>query len=148
MKELVAYLTFQGNAREAMGFYAKALGGKLEVMTFGEAHVPGVPAGAENGVMHARLLNGPVKLYASDTMPGMPFTAGDNVSIAMACESMAEVERAFKALSERGQVAMGLSEAPWAERFGMLTDRFGVLDVDVSGEGEGPDGGEIAALAL
>ena len=40
MKEVSTYLNFDGQAREAMTFYAKCLGAELHVMTFGD--VPGI----------------------------------------------------------------------------------------------------------
>ena len=38
-----------------------------------------------------------------------------------------EAERVFKALGEGGTVTMPMEKTFWAARFGMLTDRFGVL---------------------
>ncbi|MFS9598799.1 hypothetical protein Q6311_28015, partial [Klebsiella variicola] len=37
-----------------------------------------------------------------------------------------EARRIFEALSEGGTVTTPLAEVDWAERFGMVTDRFGV----------------------
>jgi PhnB protein len=48
------YLAFNGNAREAMEFYAGVLGGKLDIQTFGEAGQT-MPGADENNVMHAQL---------------------------------------------------------------------------------------------
>lgn len=126
MKELVTYLTFEGKTREAMTFYKQCFGGDLQIMTFGEAQVPNLPKGHENGVMHARLAKGPVSLMASDTLPGMPFTQGNNFSITIIPESRREAEQLFKSLGDRGQVTMPLEKTFWAELFGMVTDRYGV----------------------
>jgi PhnB protein len=38
----------------------------------------------------------------------------------------ADAERIFKALAEEGKVKIPLEETFWAERFGMVVDRFGV----------------------
>ena len=126
MKEINVYLTFDGNAREAMQFYAKALGAKLQLMTFGQMPDPNVPKEAKNKVMHARLSKGALAIMASDTMPGMPFTKGNNFSVSVACGSAKEAERLFKAFSEKGAVTMPLQKTFWADRFGALTDKFGV----------------------
>ena len=53
MKEIITYLTFDGNAREAMSFYAEALGGKLDIMTAGDSGQPSSSDEADR-VMHAR----------------------------------------------------------------------------------------------
>jgi PhnB protein len=125
MKALNTYLNFDGNAREAMEFYKTCLGAKLDIMTFGDSPMQ-VPPGAEKRVMHARLLNGSLTLMASDTMPGMPFQSGTNFSLAIECDTPQEVDKLFAALSAGGKVIMPVQETFWANRFGMLTDKFGV----------------------
>ena len=42
MKDVVTYLNFDGQTKEAMEFYAKALGGELFLMKGGD--IPGSPA--------------------------------------------------------------------------------------------------------
>jgi len=125
MKDLKTYLTFDGNCREAMQFYAKCLKGELQLVPFSD--VPGdVPKQAKDRIMHARLARRNAVVMASDTMPGMPFQQGNNFSIAIGCESQQEIEKLFAALGEKGKVTMPLQETFWAARFGMLTDRFGI----------------------
>ena len=69
MKDLTAYLNFDGNCRQAMKFYERCLGGELHLMPFSE--VPGDhPKEAKDRIMHARLAKGSASLMASDTMPG------------------------------------------------------------------------------
>jgi PhnB protein len=125
MKEIVAYLNFDGNCREAMTFYKKCLGGELMLSPFSE--MPGDhPKEAGDRIMHARLVNGRASLMASDTMPGMPFKPGNNFWISVHTDSLEETERAFTALSENGKVVMPLQDTFWGARFGMLTDQFGL----------------------
>jgi len=126
MKALVTYLNFDGNAREAMTFYAKCLGGDLTLSPFSE--MPGNhPPEAKDRIMHARISNGSdAVLMASDTMPGMPFHLGNNFSVSIPCESAQEIDQLFAALSEGGKVSMPLADQFWGARFGMLTDRFGI----------------------
>jgi PhnB protein len=119
------YLNFDGQTREAMTFYHQCLGGEFFIQSFGEANVP-TPAGSEDRVMHAAVKNGNALLMASDTMPGMTFTKGNNVHVNVACESLEEIERLFKALGDGVNVVMPLEDQFWGDRFGMLIDRFGV----------------------
>jgi PhnB protein len=136
MKELTAYLNFDGNAREAMEFYKTCLGAKLDIMTFGDSPMQ-APPGSEKRVMHARLTNGSLTLMASDTMPGMPFQQGTNFSLTIECDTPQEVDKLFAALSAGGKVTMPVQETFWASRFGMLTDKFGVnwmLDLGKPGQ--------------
>lgn len=138
MIAITPYLNFSGNCREAMEFYARALGGELWKMTFGESPMES-PEEAKDLILHASVMvKGAPVVMASDTPPGMVLEAGNNVSLAVKCESAGEAERLFAALSEGGVVTMPLQETFWAERFGMLKDRFGVqwmLNLDKPSEG-------------
>lgn len=122
-----AYLNFDGNCREAMNFYASALGAELQMMPFSQAPagMP-VPPGAADRILHARLSKGALVLMASDCPPGMPLQQGNNFSIALHCDNAQEIDKLFAALAKNGQVRMPLGETFWALRFGMLTDQFGI----------------------
>ena len=132
------YLSFAGRCEEAMGFYRDALGAELEfLMRFDEAPEappPGmVPEGWGRKVMHASLRIGACRVMASDGCGGAPSFTGFSLSLTL--PTVAELDRAFAALSAGGQVTMPLGKTFWSARFGMLTDRFGVgwmLTVPVS----------------
>jgi len=125
LKDFTTYLTFDGNCREAMTFYKNCLDANLDIFSFGDAPTPS-PEGAKDRTMHARLSKGGANLMASDNMPGMPFTQGNNFSISIDCDSAEEIERFFNAIGENGKVTMPLQKTFWAARFGMLTDQFGI----------------------
>lgn len=125
MKSLVNYLNFDGNARDAMTFYAECLGADLTIQSFRESGMPVTPE-TENRTIHARLEKGPVSIMASDTQPGMPFVQGNNFSLCIDCSSAEELERLFTALGSGGKVQMELQDTFWGARFGLLTDKFGV----------------------
>jgi PhnB protein len=129
MQGIIAYLTFDGNAREAMTFYAEGLGAELEIMSFSDMPPSDefkVPEEAKNRVMHARLSKGSTQLMASDTQPGMPFHQGNNFSISVGCESQQEIETLFAAIGKGGKVTMPLQDTFWGAHFGMLIDQFGI----------------------
>src|SRR4051812_40194833 len=109
MKAITPYLTFDGNAGEAMKFYHDCLGGEFQIQTFGESGAGG-PPGSENRVMHARITIGKIMLMASDSMPGHNFVAGTNFSIALECEDNAEQDKHFGMLSDGGKVTMPLQD--------------------------------------
>ena len=124
------YLFFNGNCEEALQFYAKALGAKVEAMfrfkDSPEPPPPGmVPSGFENKVMHALLRVGNTAIMASDGCSDQNSNF-QGFSLSIAVTSEAEADRIFAALVEGGQVQMPLSRTFWSPRFGMLTDRFGV----------------------
>ena len=130
--KISTYLTFDGQAREAFAFYQQALGGTVELFSFGQAPDAGqFPAEYHDRVMHVCLSLGEYRLMASDTLPGefcggAPYEGIKGCSISLHPDSVAEGERLFAALSEGGQVVMPMEKTFWAERFGMFTDRFGV----------------------
>jgi PhnB protein len=125
--QINAYLSFNGNCEEAFKFYEKLLGGKIEVIfthegTPAASHVP--PEWLKK-IMHARLTIDNAVLMGSDVPPGQ-YKQPHGYSINIGVNNVAEAERIFKALAENGAVHMPLGETFWAERFGMLTDRFGI----------------------
>jgi PhnB protein len=124
MKEINAYLIFNGNCREAMTFYQNCLGADLQLVKFSD--MPGnVPAEAKDRIAHARLTKGVSVLMASDNMPGMTFNPGDNYFVSLQCETVQETDQLFSALSEKGKTIQPPQETPWAKRFAMFTDQFG-----------------------
>lgn len=122
------YLVFNGDCRAAFTFYAQCLNGTLEMMlTFGESPARDqLPANCHALIMHTRLNVGDQVLMASDSTPDLPYAGIRGCSIALNIDNAAEAERVFNALLEQGSVRMPLEETFWAERFGMLEDRFGV----------------------
>jgi PhnB protein len=125
-----SYLFFDGRTEEAIEFYKKALGAKVEmVMRYKEAPEappPGmVPPGSENKVMHSSFRIGETVVMASDgNCTGKPAFNGFSLSITVANE--VEAERVFAALSDGGQVQMALGKTFFSPKFGMVADRFGV----------------------
>jgi PhnB protein len=119
------YLSFNGDAREAMQFYRSVFGGDLNVSTFGESGMPDGP-GADK-VMHAQLETpSGFTLMASDTPPGMDYAA-PNGSIAVSLSGDDETLRDhWEKLSSGGTVTMPLEKQAWGDEFGMCTDRYGI----------------------
>ncbi|MFE6685831.1 VOC family protein [Streptomyces sp. NPDC057743] len=119
------YLTFGGDARQAMEFYKEVFGGTLELKTFGEFGQAGAP-GADK-VMHG-MLETPsgFTLMASDTPPGMTYTSGDSFAMSLSGDDDAELRGYWERLSAGGSVAVPLEKQMWGDTFGMCTDRFGV----------------------
>ena len=122
-----AYLMFDGQCEQAFNFYAELLGGKLELMRFGESPEAGeVPPEFHDRVMHVCLTVGDQILMASDTIPQYPHEGIKGCSISLQVDNVPEAERLYEALSAGGEVQMALQATFWATQFAMLTDRFGV----------------------
>ena len=132
MNKLTPYLGFDGNCTEAMRFYEKALGGKIELtLTFDDTPMAEqFPAEHRQRIMHSALsLPGGGQLFAGDKPPGKECSAPSGVNgmgLALEYADVATGEAAFKALAEGGSVTMPMAPSFWVERFGMLTDRYGI----------------------
>ncbi len=120
------YLSFAGNAREAMEFYRSVFGGHLSVSTFGEFGASDDPAVAD-GVMHAMLETKlGFTLMESDTPPGMEASApGGSITLSLSCDDAELLRGSFDALAEGGTVGVPLEKQMWGDEFGQLVDKFG-----------------------
>ena len=124
--QIEPYLVFQGRCDEALAFYSERLGATAEVaMRFGDVPGLGGPPHAAGKVMHAVLRIGDSSVLASDgPSNGQPRFEG--FSLALSAASDGEAETLFAALSDGGQVQSPMGPTPFASRFGIVTDRFGV----------------------
>lgn len=124
------YINFNGNCREAVEFYAQAFGTELsQIMTFGETpsdpNYP-LPEEAKHLVMHTRLnIDGSTVMF-SDVFPGMPFVAGNNISLSIINKDPDKIKSYFHNLKEGGTVGMELQETFWSKCYGSLKDKFGI----------------------
>ena len=120
------YIGFQGNCEEAFNFYREAMNASIEGMfRYGDSPMPA--DGNEDKVMHGVLRIGDNIIMAADNVhDGHSVTVGNNISLAVGVDNAADAESMFAKMSEGGTVTMPLQETFWAERFGMLTDKFGI----------------------
>jgi PhnB protein len=120
------YLFFDGNCEEAFNFYAKLFGGKINAMMphEGTPAESSVPPEWKKKIIHACMSIGETMLMASDAPPAHS-QKPQGFSVHVGVDSAAEAERIFSALEQGGKVSMPLQPTFWAERFGMLIDRFG-----------------------
>jgi len=124
------YLFFGGRCEEALAFYGKALGAKIDTISkYSDMPEPPPPGrlapGFEKKVMHCQFRVGDSLIMASDGCGDADKTA-DGFKLALSVATESDADRIFAALSEGGEVAMPLSKTFWSKKFGMLTDRFGI----------------------
>lgn len=127
--KLNPYLAFDGNCREAFDFYVQVLGAQSEgVMTWAEGPMADqIATDYKDKVMHGSILLGEDRIMACDRPPGDdPYEGIKGVNVVINVDDPAEAERHFAALAEGGRVTMPIDETFWAQRFGMLVDKFGV----------------------
>jgi PhnB protein len=124
-REITPYLMFDGDCKAAMTFYQQVLGGKLDLMTYGQAD-PKTPDAEKDKVIHARLESGTTVIMASDSGHGAAVKDGDDVWLSLQCGPASEVDAIYAKLAVGGQSSQPPHDAFWGTRYGMLTDRFGV----------------------
>jgi PhnB protein len=119
------YISFGGDARQAMEFYKGVFGGNLTLNTFGELGAQDSPDADK--VMHSQLeTDSGFTLMASDTPAGMQRNPGDNITISLSGDDADELRGYWEQLSDGGTVTMPLEKQMWGDEFGMCVDRFGV----------------------
>ncbi|SFB41395.1 PhnB protein [Amycolatopsis marina] len=130
------YISFDGNAREAMEFYKNILGGNLVLNTFGEFGEQDSPA-ADN-IMHGMLeTSGGLTIMGADVPPGMEYRPGNTMSVSLSGDDADELRACWMKLADGGQVSVPLEKQMWGDEFGMCVDRFGVSwMVDITGPQE------------
>jgi len=117
------FLMFEGRANEAIAFYVGLIPNSdiVDVTRYGA----GEP-GPEGTVKFAVVRLAGQHVLFSDSFVSHGFTFTPSLSLFVDCESEADLERIFTALSEGGGVLMPLSNYGFSRRFGWVNDRFGV----------------------
>ncbi len=119
------YISFTGNAQQAMEFYESVFGGTLTLNTFGEFSPPDSP-GADN-IMHGMLeTDSGFTLMGADTPPGMEHNPGDNIAVSLSGDDDAELRGYWEQLSDGGTVSVPLEKQMWGDEFGACVDQFGI----------------------
>jgi PhnB protein len=119
------YITFRGNARQAMEFYQSVFGGELRLNTFGEFD-PSNAAIADQ-IMHAMLeTSSGYTLMGSDLPPSMPYNPGDNFTVSLSGDDDVELRGYWEKLTAAGKVSMPLEKQMWGDEYGSCIDQFGV----------------------
>jgi len=138
------YLNFRGQAREAMEFYAAALGGELSTSTFADHGGMGVPAEEEGNVMHSQItVDGRLVLMGSDVPSHLEHAAPAGHAVSLSGDDEPRLRQWWERLSEGATIQEPLAVAPGGDAFGMLRDRFGV-DWMINIAGVGGQAGEQA----
>lgn len=136
VSRLNPYITFDGNARQAMEFYREVFGGTLNLNTFGEA------GGHQDKPLADRIMHGMLDtpsgftLMGADPPPGETYNPGANIAISLSGDDADELRDYWGKLSEGGTVAVPLEMQMWGDEFGMCVDSFGVtwmVDIAQSG---------------
>jgi len=126
--KLVPFLTFSGQAEEAMNLYKKVFDDSEQVsLTLIDAAM-----GSESlGMVPGKVLNGQLKIKGQTVMfmdlaPEYTTPFSWATSLYIDCDSEAEFDALFSGLSDGGSVMMGPEPVMDLRKVAWVTDRFGV----------------------
>jgi PhnB protein len=121
------YLSFKGNCEEAFTFYEQCFGGRVGTLFryAGSPMAGTVPAEWSDKVMHGSVTIGGLELSGAD-VAALAYEAPKGFSLSIQIKAAADAERVFQELARDGTIMMALEKTFWAERFGMVVDRFGI----------------------
>ncbi|MFF0303504.1 VOC family protein [Streptomyces sp. NPDC004562] len=127
------YITFAGDARQALDFYQQVFGGTVDVNTyaaFGQKDTP-----LADKIMHG-MLETPsgFTLMCADN-PTEDHRPGNNISVSLSGDDEPELRGYWEKLSDGATVSVPLEKQMWGDVFGMCTDRFGITwMVNIAGQ--------------
>jgi PhnB protein len=125
--QLNAYLSFRGDCEAAFRAYAQCFGGTVgELFRYGGSPMADqVPPDWADKVMHGSVTICGQVLMGADAAPAQ-YEAPRGISLALHIKGAAEGERIFSELAVDGTNVVPLEKTFWAERFGVVVDRFGI----------------------
>ncbi len=125
--QMSPYLNFKGECEAAFKFYERCLGARLgQLFRYAGSPMAGdVPADFQEKIMHGSVTVGDQVLMGADVVLER-YEVPSGFSLSLQIRSVDEAERVFGALTEGGKIVMPLAKTFWAERFGVLVDRFGI----------------------
>ncbi len=126
MKNLIPYLIFPGNCKEAMNFYKECLNGEISYMRTVEDSPLKVKDENKHRIFDSELKADNITIRASDDMPGYETVIGRNFSLFTTFENEEEQKDVYDKLLDGGQAIMPLPETKGESKFAMLKDKFGI----------------------
>ncbi len=123
MQKTTTLLMFEGNAEEAMELYVSLFpGSSVTNISRYDPEKPGMKGLVKFALFNLkgtdyRCIDSPIKHN---------FTFTPSISIFVECETEAELDQLYDALSSGGQVLMPSGNYAFSQKFAWLADRFGV----------------------
>ncbi|SFV01336.1 VOC family protein [Alicyclobacillus macrosporangiidus] len=117
MSKITTFLMFDGQAEEAMKFYTSL---------FKDSQINHIFHSEDGKILHATFTLKGQTMMCMDTSVKHDFTFTPSISLFVTCDTEGEIDALFERLSEGGQVLMPLAPSPISQKFGWVTDKFGV----------------------
>lgn len=126
MQKITPFLWFDTQAEEAMKFYTSCFKNSriLNIQRYPEGPLEGPMKGFEGKVLTGHFELDGQQFMALDGGPTFKFTPA--ISFFVNCETEGEIDSLWQQLSNAGTVLMEFQRYSFSEKFGWLTDKYGV----------------------
>jgi PhnB protein len=119
------YLNFNGNARQALEFYAGVFGGSPSLSTFADLGAKDSPDA--DRIMHGQLdTDAGYTIMAADVTSDMEYHPMTGASVSLSGDDANALRGYWEKLSAGGTTTMPMAKQVWGDEFGMCVDKFGV----------------------
>ncbi|KZX21782.1 Glyoxalase/Bleomycin resistance protein/Dioxygenase superfamily protein [Rathayibacter tanaceti] len=127
---------FRGQAREALEFYRSVFGGRLDAVSYADAHAVTAPEEADQLLWGQLASESGFRVMAYDVPRHTAHDPGTiPVFVSVRGTDADEIRHYWEALVEGSTVVVPLGPSAWSPFYGMLRDRFGVtfvVDLEVA----------------
>lgn len=126
--DLSVYISFGGQARGALVHYQAALGGELELETFGKWGIPTEP-GHEDDIVYGVLRNdhGFVIRATDRPLQDGPVQQGTAFAVCLNGEERDLLTGCWGGLATEGTIIEPLATTAWGDLNGVLRDAYGII---------------------
>jgi len=108
-------------------FYKECLGGELELQVKDSSPSGQFQSNGKDKILHSSLtIDGVQVLMGSDMTDQDGYTKGNNIALALNCDSEVEIFSLFDKLGKGGRVSAPLKEEFWGALLGTLIDKYGI----------------------
>ena len=124
--EMNTQLVFPGNCEAAFKVYEQCLGAQITfLLTYGDSPLASTYPDLQDKILRATLRLANTTLSGTDASP-VSYTPPHGFNLQLNLHRDEDVQRIFNTLSDGGTVHVPLQKTFWAERYAVLTDRFGI----------------------
>lgn len=123
------YLSFNGNAEEALNFYAGVFNGTIsEIVRYEEYKEMESPVEYKDKIIHSDLDFNGCSVSMADLLPDTKANFGSlGHTITVFCDTEQQLKDIYAKLAVGGQIKCDLCQPPYAKLYAEVIDKFGVL---------------------
>ncbi|NEV94617.1 VOC family protein [Psychroflexus sp. YR1-1] len=121
-----AYLSFEGNCKDAFHFYQSIFGGRIINRQTYQDQIQDLPEHYRDKLQHAELVGDGFHIMGNDASPDANLTSGTKIQMSIDLDDKDKGKDIFDALVKDGKLLAAYQKTSWGEYYGRLTDKYGV----------------------